>query len=295
MKRHPMRAEGAARSAAPGLVSVPTTHAGVPSGAVAAGEARDLQRKLGAFRIDPKAAMVPNLRRAVGFAARAHAVSEKGSRSDVCHMVTLTYADPDGWRPTHMTKAMNRMRDWCARQGFAYRYTWVAEIQEERFTRTGEPVIHYHIAVWLPRGVRCPKFDVRGWWPHGMTRSEVAKHATGYLMSYLKKGSHDLPFPAGSRRYGVGGLDHSLRRARRWLGLPAFVQGNSSIWDRWSRADGGGWTAPTGEHFDSEFQRVFVGDGHCLVRVATHATSIAASGPFSWVTDRAVALANVRG
>lgn len=289
------RSHEAARSAA-GLVLVPTTHAqraGL-SEAIRRGDSEDLRKALGAFKIDPQATMVPRLRRAVGFAARAHALNRKGHRSEVCHMVTLTYADADGWKPDHMTTAMNRMRDWCRRRGIVFRYVWVAEIQPQRFMTSGQAVIHYHVALWLPRGVACPHFDSSGWWPHGMTRSEVAKHATGYLMSYLKKGSHDLPFPKGSRRYGVGGLDHSLRRARRWLGLPAFVQGNSSIHDRWERAVGGGWRAPDGRVVPSEFERVFVGDGYALRRIHAHPRAIEAAGPFCWLTDRAIAMGGLQ-
>jgi hypothetical protein len=277
------RAFGGERSAAgAGLVSVPTTHAGVLLEAVRRGEAGDLRKAVHAFKIDTKARVVPNLRRAVGFAARAHAVSAKGHRSDVCWMVTLTIdGTNDDWRPEWLTTAMNRMRDWCSRSaGCAFRYVWVAELQKRG-------VIHYHVAVWLPRGVRCPKFDKRGWWPHGMTNTLKARHATAYLMSYLKKGSHDGDFPRGSRRYGVGGLDHVLRRARRWLGLPAFVQGNSSIHDRWERRKGGGWTSPQGAHFQSEFERVYVGDGWSLRRVAAHPIAIEAAGPFSWLSDKA--------
>jgi len=250
------------------------------------GEAADMRKRLGAFQIDPKASMLPRLRRAVGFAARGHAVSEKGKRTDDCWMVTLTYRGVDDWRSHHMSDAMQRARVWCKREGFAFRYVWVAELQERG-------AIHYHVALWLPRGKRPPKFDARGWWPHGMTQRIKARGAVGYLMSYLKKGSHDGKFPKGSRRYGVGGLDHSLRRARRWLGLPAFVQGNSSIYDAWKRVKGGGWASPVGELFCSEFERVWVGDSWALVRVARHDTAIDASGPFSWVTDRAIALAKL--
>jgi hypothetical protein len=223
----------------------------------------------------------------VGFAARAHAVSEKGHRSDAAWMVTLTYAgDNDAWRAEHLATAMSAFRMWCKRQGIACRYVWVAELQKRG-------VIHYHIAAWLPRGVSMPKWDRRGWWAYGMTNTLKAKHATAYLMSYLKKGDLEArgSLPKGARNYGVGGLDHSLRRARRWLRLPAFVQGNSSIHDDWKRAEGGGWFAPDGTRFASEFATAFVGGVRCLIRVARHAVSIDASGPFSWLADRERAVA----
>jgi hypothetical protein len=278
-----------------GLVSVPTTRPrGLAPELVEANTRAgrsELQRALNVFEVDKAGRRYSGLRMAVGFAARAHAVSAKGHRSDKAWMVTLTYAgDNSAWKPEHLTTAMNTFRKWCKREGFACRYVWVAELQERG-------VIHYHIACWLPRGIAMPKWDRRGWWPYGMSNTLKAKHATAYLMAYLKKGDLEArgALPKGARNYGVGGLDHSLRRARRWLRLPVFVQGNSSIWDDWKRAEGGGWVAPSGERFCSEFTTAFVGGVRCLVRVARHATvwgeGQAPSGPFSWLSDRSKALA----
>jgi len=282
-----------AERAALGLVSVPTTHTrGLPHELVAANVAsaqREARQALGAFELDAAARRYSGLRMSVGFAARAHAVSRKGFRDDAAWMVTLTYAgDNDAWKPEHLTRAMTAFRNWCKRSGFECRYVWVAELQKRG-------VIHYHIAAWLPKGIAMPKWDKRGWWDYGMTNTLKARHATAYLMAYLKKGDLEArgSLPKGARNYGVGGLDHSLRRARRWLRLPAFVQANSSIHDDWKRAVGGGWTAPSGEHFASEFAQVFVGGTRCLVRVAKHARSIEAGGPFSWLTDRDAASAVV--
>lgn len=287
-------AAATARSAgasALGLVSDPTTHTGrisqefVQANLVAA--RRDLKADLGTFALDAKARRYSGLRMAVGFAARAHAVSEKGHRSDVAWMVTLTYRGDNGdWKPTHLTLAMNAFRNWCKREGFACRYVWVAELQKRG-------VIHYHLAAWLPVGVSMPHWDRRGWWAEGMSNTLKAKHATAYLMAYLKKGDIEErgSLPKGARNYGVGGLDHSLRRARRWLRLPSFVQGNSSIHDDWKRVVGGGWCSPDGELFASEFRLVVVAGVRSLIRCAQHAVSIVAAGPFSWLSDRERAFA----
>ena len=287
-------AVASASGAAAGLVSVPTTRPRVDTLKIAqanvVADRSAVMKSIGAFELDAAARRYSGLRMAVGFAARAHAVSEKGHRSDVAWMVTLTYAgDNDSWKPEHLSTAVNTFRKWAKRQGFACRYVWVAELQQRG-------VIHYHAVFWLPKGARMPKWDDRGWWPHGMTNTLKARHATAYLMAYLKKGDLEArgSLPKGARNYGVGGLDHSLRRARRWLRLPAFVQGNSSIWDDWRRAVGGGWTSPAGEHVASEFRSVVVGGARCLLRVAEHARSVVAHGPFSWLSDRAIALAAVR-
>ena len=287
--------------ASAGLVSVLTTPTGVAAFEVRrvaqAAAGTEVIRKggvprlvtvAGALVIDKAANRLARLRRSVGFAARAHAVSERGHRSDVPWMVTLTYrGDNRDWKSDHMTRAMDRVRLWCKREtGGPLRYVWVAELQQRG-------VIHYHICIWLPRGVRMPKWDTRGWWDHGATNRKVARNAVPYLMKYLSKGSESTfgRFPHGARIFGVGGLDHALGRARRWLGLPAFVQGNSSIHDRWTRAVGGGWTSPGGQHFESEFRRVLVCGRDAVQRVCSHPVAIQASGPFSWLSDRERAFA----
>lgn len=273
MSAAPVSLQGAGRSPAPGLVSVPTSHK----------RAADLvalaERVPDAFVPDKELSRLARLRRAVGFAARGHLVSEKGRRSDQCLMVTLTYAgDNSDWNPKHVSAFMTHVREWCRRKAIPCRYVWVAELQKRG-------VIHYHVALWVPRGFTLPKPDKQGWWVHGMTRIEVARAAVPYLLKYLSKGMGDTlgSFPKGSRIYGVGGLEHSLRRARRWLGLPAFVQARSDIGDDWRRAVGGGWISPTGEHFPSEFSRVWLGIAYGVQRVLNHGRPFVASGPFSWL------------
>lgn len=252
-------------------------------------EVQDVAEAVGAFRPDPVQTRLARMRRAVGFGARAHAVSERGHRSDVPYMVTLTYADPDGWKPDHLTQALRAVRMWAVRHGFVLRYVWVAEIQEGRYRRTGDAVIHYHLCIWLPKGVRMPKWDVRGWWPWGMSQRVIARHAVAYLMKYLSKGC-DVAFPKGARTYAVGGLEESLRRARAWLGRPRFVQRLGDCLDGWKRADGGGWTAPDGSHFASEFRQVLVAGQRFLQRVLSHpglsladGSTFEPAGPFSWL------------
>lgn len=278
--RHSASAEGA------GLVSVLTsaTHTGFKvssslSEAISRGERAELRAKVCAFEADAVRRRLAKLRMNVGFAARGHAVAEKGHRSDECLMLTLTYAGTnDDWKARHISDFLDRMRKWMKRRGYSARYVWVAELQKRG-------VIHYHVALWVPRGVHIPRPDACGWWPHGMTRTERARAAVPYLLKYLSKDTSKTfgSFPDGSRIYGIGGLDHSIRRARRWLGLPSFVQANSSISDDWRRCEGGGWLSPCGEHYASEFRRVCVGGAYALQRVLTHSRSIEASGPFSWV------------
>lgn len=280
-----------------GLVSIPTSvrmPKRLQKRSVSAEEIERACQSLDAFLINKEARRLAMLRRGVGFSARCNNVSAKGRADDECLMITLTYAGTnEDWSPRHVAAFMKKVRAWMEARGESCRYVWVAELQKRG-------VIHYHVALWVPVGMRLPFPDqpyagrdgreYPPMWPHGITRIEVARAAVPYLLKYLSKDTSKTfgRFPRGARIYGVGGLDHAHRRARRWLGLPSFVQANSSIYDEWKRAPKGmgGWISPDGEHFPSEFQRVQVAGHDGLQRVCTHARSIEVVGAFAWLTDR---------
>lgn len=273
----------ATRRAVAGLVSDPTSDVRSVSRVRSGALMRDRASALREHRclVDPATdeGRIAKLRRAVGFSARAHVVGDWVRPDDRCVMVTLTYAGTNAdWEPRHVSDFIKKCREWLAYRGVRMRYVWVAELQKRG-------VIHYHVALWLPAGVNLPKPDQAGWWKHGMTRIETARAAVPYLMKYLSKGgsAERYRLPQGARSYGVGGLEHTMRRARRWLGLPSFVRARSDISDDWRRAPGGGWIDPHGEIWASEFQRVFAGDRYALERVLDHGRPFEADGPFCWV------------
>lgn len=249
-------------------------------------DAQAVQRAVSAFVPDQGQRRLSGLRMQTGVAARLHNAATAGARVEAL-MVTLTYRDGADWQGGQVKELLRYMRLWHQRRGLAFRYVWVAELQDgkRRADRQGRGAIHYHIVLWVPAGTRLPMPDKQGWWPHGSTRIEVARGAVQYLMSYLKKGDKGAyeRLPKGARAYGVGGLDHVARRTRRWLRLPGFVQGNSSVLDDWRRAPkGGGWIAPDGRRWQSEFRRAYCGDAWGLERVASHPRAVDAAGPFSW-------------
>lgn len=279
-------AKGRAEGARPGLVSVPTTRTAGPSQEVLAQSAQRVEvlerlEKDRGFVLDKSARRLAKLRMNVGFAARAQAVTGKRAHREQAVMVTLTYAgDNSDWKPEHLTGAIHAFRQWCNRRGFRCRYVWVAELQKRG-------VIHYHLLAWLPVSECMPMWDRRGWWPHGMTKTERARNAVPYLLKYLSKDASKSfgSFPCGARIYGVGGLDAGLRRARAWLNRPAFVRGNGAASDQWRRAKGGGWVDPEGVIWPSEFERVTVCGQDGLRRVHQHPQLIEASGPFEWISS----------
>ena len=129
-----------------------------------------------------------------------------------------------------------------------------------------------------------PKADKRGWWPHGMTKTEKAVKPIGYLMSYLSKieTKNVSTFPTGARIYGIGGLDKFGADAKRWVLWPSYIQGNAASGDPFKPAKGGGYVnRETGEFFRSEYVPTGAGFKN-FVRVFKHPRAIDAFGPFSW-------------
>lgn len=290
-------------AALPGLVSLPTTHKPLsapplPFRVNAAAQAA--AGALGSFVPAAAKARLARLRRSIGAAARCMAV-ELVAPHEV-RMVTLTYAGTNAdWRPEHVRAFMTHVREWCRRRSIACRYVWVAELQKRG-------VIHYHVALWVPVGTPpMPKPDVRDaegrcWWPHGMTRIELARHAVAYLMKYLSKGNeltgHSLP--GGARSHGRGGLGQQWRDLLHWLSLPSFIKARAPVQDarRWVRVPAnawgqdGGWLAPWGgDLFRSEFAREIIAGKPHLRRVRDHGRPFPVDGPYSFINPAARAAA----
>lgn len=164
--------------------------------------------------------------------------------------VTLTYARPGEWESEHVTRLINCYRAWAGRRGFLLPYVWVAEIQQQRYERTGDAVVHYHLVLWLPFGFTPPMPDKQGWWPHGMTQVAWVRSPVGYLdyqVKYLTKGGLMHLFPRGARIWGAGGLCAAFRLKRSFLRLPAYLTAlfaqPGEVY-RVLRARGGGWEVP---------------------------------------------------
>jgi hypothetical protein len=132
-------------------------------------------------------------------------------------MLTLTYRDLDGWRPDHLAQLQAHVRNWLKRRGVRYGYVWVAELQQRG-------AVHYHLVLWLPKGLTLPKPDKQGWWPHGMTRIEWARKPIGYLLKYASKGAPGLTFPKGLRLYGTSRLAEVPRRICRYWKTPRYAR-----------------------------------------------------------------------
>lgn len=263
---------------AAGLVSVSTScrESSVPS-----------QWASNTITIDRAQARVTRLRKGVGVGAKC--LHNAGPIGQSMYMLTLTYRGTNAqWCPKHISEYMHAMRTWYyGRTGSRkLRYTWVAELQERG-------VIHYHVVVWLEKGMRPPKPDhmwkLRGeyqppMWRHGMSNRVQAHAPIAYLMKYLSKIKQKNvgSFPHGARIFGLGGLDPSGAACKRWVLWPSYVQGNCSVQDRVTAAPGGGFiNHSTGELLLSEYAPTG-GGFESFIRVRTTPRALDASGPFSW-------------
>jgi len=187
-----------------------------------------------AIEIDQRLMRLKRLKKNVIMSARMHSKSMQ-HRQHHALMVTLTYKPGVEWSAEQIADYIRRVRQWYKRKGHQIRYLWVLEL-----TKKGRP--HYHCLFWHPagRGLSMPRADSRGWWPHGMTRTEKARNAVGYMAKYASKGDDSI-MPKGARLYGVGGLEARARLERAWLNLPVGVRRWGTPADRWRRAAGGGW------------------------------------------------------
>lgn len=165
-------------------------------------------------------------------------------------MVTLTYAPDAQHRQQQVAEYLRRVRKWAKRGRHSFGYVWVLEL-----TKKGRP--HYHVVFWLSRGVRMPKADARGWWPHGMTQTARARNPVGYLVKYASKGDSVTAIPRGSRLFGCGGLSLDDRRQKSWRLLPAYVRAAFDAGDNVTKVRGGGYVARTTGEFLASVSLVF--------------------------------------
>jgi len=160
------------------------------------------------------------MRRAVLTAARLlqEEATQGGERFKVA-MVTLTYgaAAPAA---NDVADCIRHIRQWLGRRGARCRIVWVAENQ---------PIsgrLHYHLLVWLPKGLTLPKPDTQGWWSKGWSNIKWARKAVGYLAKYASKGGQGeiWQLPKGSRICGYSGVHGTARDVLRWHLAPHWLR-----------------------------------------------------------------------
>lgn len=186
------------------------------------------------------------MKRSVITTARLHQEElQSGSFRHRVAMLTLTYAPGQEWAAYQITALLKLIRVWLGRRNHRFRYVWVMELQAR-----GAP--HYHVLVWLPKGLSLPKPDKQGWWPYGLTRIEYARNAVSYIAKYASKiDQKGGGIPKGARIHGGGGLTSAGRLQRTWWLLPSYIRDVWSAELKPRRAKGGGWFNQLGEWLPS--------------------------------------------
>lgn len=176
------------------------------------------------IELDQNRIRAMRLRKSITTGARLHdQEAQASSIRGAWYMLTATYREGSDYGPRDISglvravrryfhrAARLRYRSYCSR----FRYLWVGEL-----TKRLRP--HYHLLIWIPRGIFLPKADTAGWWPHGMTKIEKARNAVGYLAKYASKftGAMAAAFPKGFRTHAVGGLNDESKRELRWWRAP---------------------------------------------------------------------------
>ena len=174
--------------------------------------------------LDKDAIRAHRLKKSVITGARLHdQEATKGSTRGAWYMLTTTYASASRASPRDISELLKRVRGYFNRatragryNGTRFRYLWVLEL-----TKALKP--HYHVLLWVPRGVFIPHVDRKGWWPHGLTKFEKARNAVGYLAKYASKfcAAAAGALPKGFRTHAVGGLGDESKRELRWWKSPA--------------------------------------------------------------------------
>jgi hypothetical protein len=232
------------------------------------------------IEIDPILTRLRRMAKAVRTAARMHEYELLGKRFKPV-MLTLTYREVGAWNKRHVSELLRHVRQWMKRRGHRLRYVWVAELQQRG-------ALHYHVVLWLPRGLTLPKPDKQGWWTHGSTRIEWARKPAGYLAKYASKldSKVGIGFPPGARLHGTGGLDEFGRSVASWFRLPQWAREVCDLAGRAMRIKGVGLVdRETGVCLPSPW-RLSWSDAGTLRATRSWSYAYAlrgVGGPFSWL------------
>jgi len=116
--------------------------------------------------VDSQASRIRLMRRGVFTTARV--LEETFQREGNLYrkaFITLTYREGVAWSPRHVTDTLQCYDAWARRRAIRLVYVRVAELQQRG-------AIHYHIFIWLPRGLTPPMPDKQGWWKHGSSNAK---------------------------------------------------------------------------------------------------------------------------
>lgn len=159
--------------------------------------------------------------------------------------LTLTYRDSAMFSSKHISRFLDCLRQMLKRAGHRLPYAWVLERAQQ---------LHYHLILWLPRGLTLPPARLEKWWPWGSTWIEGCRSVKAWSRYMAKFECSPATLPKSARLYGYGGLDDAGRLSVTRAALPrwllALLPANAAA----RRTPGGGWVDTlTGEIYRSPY------------------------------------------
>lgn len=136
--------------------------------------------------------------------------------------VTVTYRPGETWNPGDIRSLVKHYRQWGQRRSAKLRIIWVAELHSGFGANRGQ--VHYHLVIFVPRGVTPPMPDKQGWWQKGTSNCKWAYRPVGYLAKYASKGLRGHSLPVGARLWGVSGLGSNVRTKLVFALAPKWLQ-----------------------------------------------------------------------
>ena len=139
-----------------------------------------IARKDTSIALDGVSRRLSRMRRGVVSAARfIQDQMQDGGRRYRAAFVTLTYRVDQDWDAGDIRKVVKHYRHWGQRRRACLGIIWVAETHGGGGLNHGK--IHYHLVIFLPRGLTPPMPDKQGWWRKGMSNCKWARSPVGYL------------------------------------------------------------------------------------------------------------------
>jgi len=173
----------------------------------------------------------------------AHKAAARAGMYALC--LTLTYKSNAEFCRKHISAFFDKVRRWAKNQGFSLPYAWVLE---------QETSLHYHLIIWLPRGVRVDRAKLACWWNWGSTWIKSCRSVASWGSYITKFERPKRPMPKGVRLFGYGGLDVATKQKVARSGWPLWLVKLVPTGQPARRCKGGGWVnLSTGEIYASRY------------------------------------------
>ncbi len=175
----------------------------------------------------------------VNAAALAQAEMQSNGHRYRAAFVTVTYRPDQRWDAGDIRYLVKHYRQWGLRRGVRLPIVWVAETHGGGGPNHGQ--IHYHLVIFVPRGLTPPMPDKQGWWRKGCSNCKWAHSPVGYLAKYASKGLLGPRLPVGARLWGISGLSMTVRTRLAFALAPMWLQKFSSPGDTLRKIADGWW------------------------------------------------------